>query len=80
MSCHQPLRFVSCSLRVAAEIAGVNVMSEKIPLSRWLTGTSAKPPTTMNRTNHQYSEREASPWKSKYFAKQVWIDSWNVTP
>ena len=75
ISCHHPLRFVSCSLRVAAAMIGNIVPSEKRMLTVGEIAWAAIPPRKQNKANHQYSERDALPLKSAYFEKQTLIES-----
>ena len=75
ISCHHPLRFVSCNLLVAAANAGSRVPIEKRPLRIGLIIEMAKLAKTKNSMNHQYSEREALPLKSAYLPKHTLIDS-----
>ncbi len=78
ISCHHPLRLVSCSLRVAAAMIGNKVPSENRMLTKCAIDAATRPPTKQNNANHQYSERVALPLKSAYFEKQTLIDSENV--
>lgn len=75
ISCHHPLRFVSCSLLVAADNAGSSVPREKRPLRSGLIIEVAKLTKAKNSMNHQYSERDALPLKSAYLPKHTLIDS-----
>ena len=75
ISCHQPLRLVSCSLLVAAAIDGNNVASEIKPLKMELNSDVATLAKITNKKNHQYSERDALPLKSAYLVKHVLTDS-----
>lgn len=75
ISCHQPLRFVSCNLLVAAANAGSRVPTEKRPLRIGLIIEVARLAKSKNSMNHQYSEPDALPLKSAYLAKHTLIDS-----
>ncbi len=54
---------------------GSSVASVKRALSLGLITDAAALTRRVKRTNHQYSERDARPLKSAYFAKQIFMDS-----
>src|SRR4051812_13392878 len=74
-SWNQPLRSVSCSLRVPTAIYGRKVASENSPATLWLTAPSARLARKQNNAHHQNSERPAQPENTTYLVKHVRIDS-----
>lgn len=82
---HQPLLLVSCKRLTATDIPGKK--TNKVNEEPNINPTVGSPNNvikfietevvTVNKTHHQYSEREARPEKVAYFLKQVFIDSIN---
>ena len=77
-SCHQPLRFVSCSLLVPAASIGSKVASANNEQTLGEMVHAAALPSTTARKNHQYSVRVARPLKLAYLARQAFTASKNV--
>ena len=70
-------RFVRAALlrQKHDEKEGNKVPRRKMVLTRSLTKDVATPTRTMNRKNHQYSDRDARPLKSAYLERQTRTDS-----
>lgn len=78
ISCHQPLRPISCSLLDVTAIDGRKTAREIIDARVSLTICENAESRNVNNTHHQNSDRAARPLNSVYFFKQMPIDSVNV--
>src|SRR5690606_16710712 len=78
ISCHHPLRSISCKRRADTAMFGNNNTNDSSCAKRSLNMPNTKAASTLNSIHHQNSERAARPLKSAYFLKQVRIDSVNV--
>jgi hypothetical protein len=71
ISCHHPLRPMSCSLLDVTAIDGKKTAREHIDPSFWLNTCEPIDRRNVNNIHHQNSDREARPLNSAYFLKQI---------